>query len=42
MYEKTVWNQGDIILERRWENIETNINIQTMYYIPSETIHVDR
>ena len=34
MYNKTIWNSGDIITQEKWDNINNNLSILGAYQLP--------
>lgn len=34
MYNKTIWNPGDIITQEKWDNINNNLSILGAYQLP--------
>lgn len=34
MYNKTIWNPGDIITQEKWNNINNNLSILGAYQLP--------
>ncbi len=34
MYNKTIWNPGDIITQEKWDNINNNLSILEAYQLP--------
>lgn len=34
MYNKTIWNSGDIITQEKWNNINNNLSILGAYQLP--------
>lgn len=34
MYNKTIWNPGDIITQEKWDNINNNLSIIGAYQLP--------
>lgn len=35
MYNKTIWNSGDIITQEKWDNINNNLSILGAYQLPA-------